>query len=86
MDKKHYVYILRCSDGTYYTGYTIDPERRTQVITPARAKYTRARRPVRLIYTEEYDVESEAQRREYAIKAAHSSREGERSMVKPHSA
>ncbi|MBR3244010.1 MAG: GIY-YIG nuclease family protein [Parasporobacterium sp.] len=31
MNKKHYVYILKCSDGTYYTGYTTDPERRTQV-------------------------------------------------------
>ena len=69
MDKKHYVYILKCADGTYYTGYTTDPERRTQVHNSGKgAKYTRARRPVELIYTEEYDDKTEAQRREYAIK------------------
>lgn len=69
MDKKHYVYILKCADGTYYTGYTTDPQRRTQVHNSGRgAKYTRARRPVELIYTEEFDDKTEAQRREYAIK------------------
>ena len=69
MDKKHYVYILKCSDGTYYTGYTTDPKRRTQTHNSGKgAKYTRARIPVELIYTEEYDDKIEAQRREYAIK------------------
>ena len=69
MDKKHYVYILKCSDGTYYTGYTTDPEKRTQTHNSGKgAKYTRARIPVELIYTEEYDDKIEAQRREYAIK------------------
>ena len=68
-DKKHYVYILRCSDGTFYTGYTTDPERRARVHNSGKgAKYTRSRRPVELIYTEEYDDKTEAQRREYAIK------------------
>ena len=68
-DKKHYVYILRCADGTFYTGYTTDPERRTRVHNSGKgAKYTRARLPVELIYTEEFDDKSEAQRREYAIK------------------
>ena len=67
--KKHYVYILRCADGTFYTGYTTDPERRTGVHNSGKgAKYTRSRRPVELIYTEEYDDQTEAQRREYAIK------------------
>lgn len=69
MKKKHYVYILKCADGTYYTGYTTDPERRVQVHNSGKgAKYTRARRSVELIYTEEYDDKVEAQRREYAIK------------------
>ena len=69
MDKKHYVYILKCSDDTYYTGYTTDPERRAKVHNSGKgAKYTRARIPVELIYTEEYDDKIEAQRREYAIK------------------
>ena len=67
--KMHYVYILRCSDGTFYTGYTTDPVRRTRVHNSGKgAKYTRARRPVELIYTEEFDGKREAQRREYAIK------------------
>ena len=69
MEKKHFVYILRCADGTFYTGYTTDPERRTKVHNSGRgAKYTRPRRPVEIIYLEEYDDKAEAQRREYAIK------------------
>lgn len=68
-DKKHYVYILRCADGTFYTGWTTDPERRTKVHNSGKgAKYTRARRPVELIYYEEFDDKIEAQRREWAIK------------------
>ena len=63
------MYILKCSDGTYYTGYTTDQKRRTQTHNSGKgAKYTRARIPVELIYTEEYDDRIEAQRREYAIK------------------
>lgn len=69
MDGKHYVYILRCADGTLYTGWTTDPERRLRTHNSGRgAKYTRARRPVELVYIEEYDDKVEAQRREYAIK------------------
>ena len=69
MDGKHYVYILRCADGTLYTGWTTDPERRLRTHNSGRgAKYTRARRPVELVYIEEYDDKIEAQRREYAIK------------------
>ena len=68
-EKKHYVYILRCADGTFYTGYTTDPERRARVHNSGKgAKYTRTRRPVTVIYTEEFDDKREAQRREYAIK------------------
>ena len=67
--KKHYVYILRCADGTFYTGYTTDPERRTRVHNSGKgAKYTRSRTPVELIHTEEFEDKREAQRREYAIK------------------
>ena len=69
IQKKHFVYILRCSDGTFYTGYTTDPERRIRVHNSGKgAKYTRSRRPVELIYTEEFGEKVEAQRREYAIK------------------
>lgn len=68
-DKKHYVYILRCCDGTYYTGWTTDPERRVKVHNSGKgAKYTRSRRPVDLIYYEEFDNKIDAQKREWAIK------------------
>ena len=61
--------MLRCADGTFYTGWTTDPERRTKVHNSGKgAKYTRARRPVELIYYEEFDDKIEAQRREWAIK------------------
>ncbi|SJZ75790.1 GIY-YIG nuclease family protein [Selenihalanaerobacter shriftii] len=65
----HYVYILSCSDGTLYTGYTTDLERRVDEHNEGQgAKYTRGRRPVKLIYNEEYKTRSEAQKREYQIK------------------
>ena len=69
LSKKHYIYILRCADGTFYTGYSTDPERRARVHNSGKgAKYTRSRLPVKLVYTEEFDDKSEAMRREYAIK------------------
>jgi putative endonuclease len=68
-EKKYYVYILKCADGTYYTGWTTDPEKRVRVHNSGKgAKYTRARRPVELIYTEEYRSKTDALSREYAIK------------------
>ncbi|MBQ6621297.1 MAG: GIY-YIG nuclease family protein [Mogibacterium sp.] len=67
--QNHYVYILRCSDGTFYTGWTTDPERRTRVHNSGKgAKYTRTRRPVELIYYEKFGDKIEAQRREWAVK------------------
>lgn len=67
--KKHYVYILKCADGTFYTGWTTDPRRRAEVHNSGKgAKYTRSRRPVELVYYEEFDEKTEAQKREYAIK------------------
>jgi len=71
MDKKYYVYIVECSDGTYYTGYTTEVSRRVDehnYSTKKAAKYTRSRRPVKLLYFEEYDSISEALKREYKIK------------------
>ena len=65
----NYVYILECADGTWYTGWTNDLERRVKTHNSGQgAKYTRSRLPVRLIYSEEYETAVEAQRREYAIK------------------
>ena len=69
IEKKHYVYILRCSDGTLYTGWTTDVQKRLETHNSAKgAKYTRSRLPAELVYTEEYDDKIEAQKREYAIK------------------
>jgi putative endonuclease len=65
-----YCYILECADGTYYTGWTTDPRRRERQHNLGRgARYTRTRRPVRLVYVEEQTDRSAAMRRERAIKA-----------------
>lgn len=65
----NYIYIAECADGTWYTGWTTDPERRIRVHNSGKgAKYTRSRLPVHLIYTEEYETAAQAQRREYEIK------------------
>ncbi|MBR1845224.1 MAG: GIY-YIG nuclease family protein [Oscillospiraceae bacterium] len=65
----NYVYILRCADGTLYTGSTTDLDRRLAVHNSGKgAKYTRSRRPVELIYHEELESWSAALRREAAIK------------------
>lgn len=67
--KTWYVYILRCADGTLYTGSTDDVARRFAVHNSGKgAKYTRGRTPVEVVYTEEYESCSAALKREYAIK------------------
>ncbi len=63
------VYILRCGDGTLYTGWTNDLEKRLRAHAAGKgAKYTRARLPVTLVYTEIFETEHEARSREYGIK------------------
>ncbi|GAD52194.1 putative endonuclease containing a URI domain [Halarchaeum acidiphilum MH1-52-1] len=65
----HHVYVLECADGTYYTGYTTDVERRVREHDAGEgAKYTRGRTPVELVHTESYASKSEAMSREYEIK------------------
>lgn len=67
--KPWYVYILRCSDGTLYTGSTDDVARRVAVHNSGKgAKYTRGRTPVEVVYTEKCETCSAALKREYAIK------------------
>lgn len=62
-------YILRCADGTYYTGSTNDLERRLKEHSAGRgARYTRMRLPVELAYAEEFDTLREARAREREIK------------------
>ncbi|MFW6000726.1 MAG: GIY-YIG nuclease family protein [Bacillota bacterium] len=67
--KRHFVYIVKCSDGTFYTGYTVDIKRRIKEHNSGEgAKYTRGRTPVKLIYKESFNSRSNAQKREYEIK------------------
>lgn len=65
-----YTYIMRCSDGSFYTGVTTDPARREQEHNhgPRGARYTRSRRPVRLVYAATAASRAEACRLEWEIK------------------
>jgi len=64
-----YCYILECVDGTFYTGWTTDPQRRvTQHNKGTGAKYTSTRRPVKLVYLETLSTRTDAMKRELAIK------------------
>lgn len=61
--------MLKCSDGTLYTGWTNDLEKRVEAHNSGKgAKYTKARRPVELVYYEEFETKEQAMKREYAIK------------------
>ena len=64
-----FTYILKCSDGTLYTGWTVDLEKRLKSHNGGRgSKYTRARLPVRLVYQESFTSRKGAMKREYEIK------------------
>lgn len=66
----HYVYVLVCADGTYYTGYTTNPERRVAEHNAGEgAKYTCGRTPVDLVHVESFDDQGTALSREYEIKS-----------------
>ena len=65
----NYTYILKCKDGSLYTGWTNDLEQRVAAHNTGKgAKYTKARRPVELVYFEEFETKEQAMKREYAIK------------------
>lgn len=65
----HFVYIVRCADGTLYTGYARDPHKRVQMHNAGRgARYTSGRRPVHLVYAKAFRSRTSALRREYRIK------------------
>jgi len=67
--KVYYIYILRCSDDTLYTGYTTSLQKRLETHNSGKgAKYTRARLPVELVYSEEFEDKVNALKREYEIK------------------
>jgi predicted GIY-YIG superfamily endonuclease len=80
MDKSWYLYILRCGDGTLYTGITTDVEARLEMHRSGKgAKYTRGRGPLELVYREECENHSQALKRELAVKAM--SREEKQSLI-----
>ena len=77
---KCYCYIVECADGTYYTGWAVDPEKRVKVHNAGRgAKYTKMRLPVKLVYVEEQPDRVTAMKRERAIKKM--TREGKRKLI-----
>lgn len=65
----NYVYIVECSDGTFYTGWTNNLEKRIDMHSKGTgAKYTKGRGPVKLVYHEIFETKEAAMRREYQIK------------------
>ncbi len=65
----NYTYILECCDGTFYCGWTNDLENRIKAHNEGKgARYTKPRRPVKLVYYETFDTKEEAMKREYRIK------------------
>ena len=65
----NYTYILKCSDGTLYTGWTNDLQKRLEAHNDGRgAKYTKSRRPVELVYVEVHGNKNDAMSREAKIK------------------
>jgi putative endonuclease len=65
----HFVYIVRCADGTLYTGYARDPRQREKVHNDGRgARYTAGRRPVCLVYSEAFASRGDALKREHELK------------------
>ena len=67
--KRNYTYMVKCSDGTLYTGWTTNLEHRVKAHNDGEgAKYTRSRRPVELVYYEDYATKAKAMQREYSIK------------------
>lgn len=77
----NYTYILKCADGTFYTGWTNDLDKRVVLHNEGKgAKYTKGRLPVKLMYYEEYKTKQEAMSREWHIK--HMSRNEKIKLIK----
>ena len=76
---KYYIYILLCSDDTYYTGFATDVKKRLLEHNSGKgAKYTRGRTPCQLVYTESFDDKSSAMKREWEIKHRFTRKEKEK--------
>jgi putative endonuclease len=68
--KKYYIYLARCSDNTIYTGYTVDIKNREETHNRGEgAKYTKHRRPIKIVYSESFKTKSAAMKREAEIKS-----------------
>ena len=81
MEKTNYTYILRCSDGTLYTGWTNDLDKRVADHNAGKgAKYTKGRTPVSVANYEVFETKQEAMHREYEIK--HMSRAKKQQLLK----
>lgn len=81
--KQYFVYILKCRDGSYYTGYTSNVDRRVQEHNSGiGGRYTRMRLPAQLVHTERFQTRKEAIKRELAIKKL--SRRAKRKLIKEH--
>ena len=79
----NYTYIVKCSDETLYTGWTNNLKKRLEAHNSGKgAKYTRAKRPVELVYYEGYATKEEAMSREYAIKQL--SRQKKLALIRSH--
>ncbi len=69
MEKKYYTYILLIENNSLYCGYTDDVEKRFQAhISGKGAKYTKAHKPLKIVYVKEFNTKSEAMKEEYRIK------------------
>lgn len=69
MNKKYYTYIILTEKNTFYCGYTDDVQKRFQAHLEGKgAKYTRANKPVKLVYQKEFDTKSDAMKEEARIK------------------
>ncbi|QDP38810.1 GIY-YIG nuclease family protein [Radiobacillus deserti] len=65
----HYVYMLRCKDGSLYTGYTNNIEKRLKMHEEGKgAKYTRGRGPLELVYLQQYETKGLALKQEHQMK------------------
>ena len=68
-EKQNYTYMVACSDGSLYTGWTNDLEKRVRSHNEGKgARYTKSRRPVELVWHEAFPTKEEAMRREYEVK------------------
>ena len=80
MDKTYYTYILLTESGTYYCGYTDDLEKRFKQHCEGKgAKYTRANKPIKILYFKEFDNKSDAMKEEFRIK--HLTREEKTNLI-----